>query len=330
MRFVDEATIYVKAGKGGKGCVSFRREKYVPKGGPDGGDGGKGGDVIIEGDKSLNSLLDFRYKKVYKAERGQNGQGNNKKGRDGRNCIIKVPLGTVIYEENDGLFFLTEILTDKESFIVAKGGKGGRGNARFATSTNQAPERFELGEDGEEKKLRLVLKLLADVGLVGLPNAGKSTLISRMSRARPKIADYPFTTLTPQLGVVNIENNFFVVADIPGIIKGAASGKGLGLKFLKHIERTSSLIWVIDSSSDRPEEDYEILKEELASYDIALLKKKRLLVLNKVDLINSDKKKNYERFFREKGEIVVSTSALYGIGIDSLIEQLKVIHAENK
>jgi GTP-binding protein len=326
MSFVDEVSIYVKAGDGGRGCVSFRREKYVPKGGPDGGDGGKGGDVVIQGDKNLYSLLDFKYKKIYRAERGKNGSGNNRKGRDGKDCVIRVPLGTIIYQEDGDLFFLKEILEDKESFVVAKGGRGGRGNARFASPVNQAPERFEQGEKGEEKKLRLVLKLMADVGLVGLPNAGKSTLISRLTRAKPKIAEYPFTTLTPQLGVANVDNECFIVADIPGIIKGAAKGKGLGLRFLRHVERTTSLVWVIDGSSEKPEADYQILKEELASYDPKLLEKRRLVVLNKVDLISEDKRKFCEELFAKIGEKVIGISALYGVGIERLLEEIRALN----
>ncbi len=323
MRFVDEVSIFVKAGDGGRGCVSFRREKYVPKGGPDGGDGGKGGDVIIKGDKNQISLLDFKYRRVFKAEKGSNGSGNNKKGRDGKDCIIRVPLGTLIYEEKNGLVLLKEILNEEDSFVVAKGGRGGRGNAHFVSPVNQAPEKFEYGEKGEEKRLRLILKLMADVGLVGLPNVGKSTLISKITRATPKIAEYPFTTLSPNLGVVNIDDDYFVIADIPGIIKGASSGKGLGLKFLRHIERTSSLIWVIDGSLDNPKTQYEILKEELSLYDKSLLQKKRLIVLNKEDLIPEEKKANYEKLFKEMGEKVILTSALYGTGLDRLIEEIK-------
>ncbi|MCS7281537.1 MAG: GTPase ObgE [Desulfobacterota bacterium] len=323
MKFVDEARIYVKAGDGGRGCVSFRREKYVPKGGPDGGDGGRGGNVVIEGDRNLTSLLDFKYRRIYRAQNGSHGSGNNKKGRDGKDTVIKVPLGTVIYEEENGLRFLTEILEDKQTFIVAKGGKGGRGNARFVSPVNQAPETFEYGEKGEEKRLRLVLKLIADVGIIGLPNAGKSTLISKITHARPKIADYPFTTLIPELGVVNFEDGAIVVADIPGIIKGASLGKGLGLRFLRHIERTSFLVWVIDLSKDMPEEDYRTLKEELASYDVSLLQKKRLLVLNKMDLVDESKKEKYEKYFEDIGEETVTTSALHNVGIETLIEKLK-------
>lgn len=329
MRFVDEVSIYVKAGDGGRGCLSFRREKYVPKGGPDGGDGGKGGDVILKGDRDLSSLLDFKFKRVFRAQNGAPGSGNNKKGRDGKDLTIKVPLGTQIFEEKeDGLIFIGEILDEGDTLIVAKGGKGGRGNARFATPVNQAPTIFEYGDKGEEKRLRLVLKLIADCGLVGLPNVGKSTIVSQLSRARPKIADYPFTTLSPNLGVLFSEDESMVVADIPGIIKGASKGKGLGLKFLRHIERTKCLVFVIDSSSEDPLNDYETLKEELKAYNPELLQKKRLVVLNKIDLISEERLKTLLNLFSGMRERAVAVSALLGRGIERLIGELRRLNEE--
>lgn len=329
MRFIDEVSIYVKAGDGGRGCLSFRREKYVPKGGPDGGDGGKGGDVILKGQRNLFSLLDFKYKRIFKAQNGKPGSGNNKKGRDGKDLVIKVPLGTLVFEETeDGLIPLGEILKEEDEITVAKGGKGGRGNARFATPHNQAPTRFEYGEKGEEKRLRLVLKLIADCGLVGLPNVGKSTIVSQISRARPKIADYPFTTLSPNLGVLADDDESIVVADIPGIIKGASKGKGLGLRFLKHIERTKCLIFVIDASSEDPLNDYETLREELCAFNPDLLKKKRIVVLNKIDLIDKERLKRLVNLFSKKGERVCAISALMGQGIEKLVEELRKLNEQ--
>ncbi len=321
MKFVDEAKIYVEAGKGGNGCVSFRREKFVPRGGPDGGDGGKGGDVIISGKSSLTSLMDFRYKRVYKAENGKHGSGKNKTGRDGRDITIYVPLGTVVYGE-DGASLLCEITHDGESHVVVKGGRGGRGNSRFQTSTHRAPVEFDYGEEGQGRHLHLVLKLLADIGLVGQPNAGKSTLISCLTEARPKIGDYPFTTLTPSLGVLQDGEITFVVADIPGIVEGASSGKGLGIRFLRHIERTELLLIVLDISSGSPDEDYGVLLSELGSYKEGLLRKKRLVALNKVDLVSQGDRMAWEDFFAGKGEQVLSVSALKGWGIDQLRKEL--------
>jgi GTP-binding protein len=321
MKFVDEAKIYVEAGKGGNGCVSFRREKFVPRGGPDGGDGGKGGDIIISGKGSLTSLMDFRYKRVYRAENGKHGSGKNKTGRDGKDITIYVPLGTVVYGE-DGTSLLCEIIEDNESHVIVKGGRGGRGNSRFQTSSHRAPLEFDYGEEGQGQYLYLVLKLLADIGLVGLPNAGKSTLISRLTDAKPKIGDYPFTTLKPSLGILRDGDMTFVVADIPGIVEGASGGKGLGIGFLKHIERTGMLVIILDISLGSPDEDYRILLSELSSYKEGLLGRKRLVVLNKVDLVPQGDRMAWEDFFAGKGERVLSVSALKGWGIDQLKSEL--------
>lgn len=317
MKFVDEASIYIKAGDGGRGCASFRREKYVPKGGPDGGDGGKGGDVIIAGKRDLTTLLDFKYKRIYRAENGKNGGGKNKTGREGQDIHLHVPLGTIIYnEENESV--LADVTADSETFVIARGGRGGRGNSRFATPTHRTPTEFDYGEPGEEKKLHLVLKLLADVGIVGLPNVGKSTLISRFTSARPRIGDYPFTTLTPTLGVCHDHEGTFVIADIPGIIEGASTGKGLGLTFLRHIERTSTLLWILDASSESPVHDYETMEKELASYNKELLLRKRILVLNKADITTARDIQRLERHFRKRGETVTAVSALTGQGMETL------------
>ena len=286
--FIDAAKIFVKAGDGGDGCIAFRREKYVPKGGPSGGDGGKGGDIVVEADEHIQTLLDFRYKREYKAERGQHGQGSNMTGKSGQELIIKLPVGTVVMdmETND---ILADLTRHQQKEIVAYGGKGGRGNARFKTSTNQTPRICEEGEKGEEKNLGLELKLLADVGLVGLPDAGKSTLLSRISAARPKIADYPFTTLIPNLGIVKVrEAQSFVAADIPGLIEGAHLGKGLGIQFLRHLERTKILLILLDSTSENLEEDYNTLINELVSYKQGLELKPRIIAYTKSDLFNNN------------------------------------------
>jgi GTP-binding protein len=317
MKFVDEARINVEAGDGGRGSSSFRREKFVPRGGPDGGDGGKGGDVVIVGRSNLTSLLDFRYKRIYRAETGTNGGGRNKKGRDGLDQVISVPLGTIVYD-GGGESLLSDITREGEQFVVARGGKGGKGNARFATPTRRAPTEFQYGEEGEKKVLNLVLKLLADVGIAGLPNAGKSTLIGRLTDARPKIGAYPFTTLTPQLGVCRDEDDTLVIADIPGLVGGASQGKGLGITFLRHIERTTMILLVLDVSSPDVVGDYEILRHELSSYKAEMLEKRRILALNKIDLISPEELAKQEALFRARGEEVLAVSGLKGIGIDAL------------
>ncbi len=285
--FIDEVKIRVKAGDGGNGCVAFRREKFVPRGGPSGGDGGRGGDIVINSSVHHNTLLHFRFNPEHTAERGRHGEGSDCKGRDGRDIELSVPIGTVLHDAETGeeLFDFT---TENQSFIVAKGGRGGRGNSRFASATHQTPTEHEDGKPGDERHLRLELKLLADVGLVGFPNAGKSTLISRISAAKPKIADYPFTTLVPNLGVVRVrDEQTFVVADIPGLIEGAHLGHGLGIQFLRHVERTKLLIHLVDVSDTtgrEPAEDFRIIMGELASFSDEMPKKPMLLVATKIDV----------------------------------------------
>lgn len=321
MKFVDEATLFVKAGDGGRGCVSFRREKFIPKGGPDGGDGGKGGDVIIVGNKSLISLLDFKYKRIYRAENGRSGGGGNRTGRSGSDLFIKVPVGTLIYDA-DSRELLADIVKDGQTSLVAQAGRGGRGNTRFVSPVHKAPHEYTEGGEGEQKKLFLELKLMADVGITGLPNAGKSTILSRLTAARPEVGDYPFTTLTPSLGVFGDEDQTIVIADIPGIIEGASTGKGLGLKFMKHVERTRTLLWVIDVSSPSVQIDYDTLHRELAAYNDEILRKQRIIVLNKTDLVDRQKAEEAAAHFRRKGETVAQVSALTGKGLERLRELL--------
>jgi GTP-binding protein len=283
--FIDEVRIRVKAGDGGNGCRAFRREKYVPRGGPSGGDGGRGGDVIIEANPHLNTLLHLRFNPEHNGQRGRHGEGSNCSGQEGASVTVKVPVGTVVYDEETG-DRLVDFTEAGQSFVVARGGRGGRGNQHFATSTHQAPTEHEDGRPGQEKKLRLELKLLADVGLVGFPNAGKSTLISRISAARPKIADYPFTTLEPNLGVVQLSDfRSFVVADMPGLIEGAHLGHGLGIQFLRHIERTRLLVHLVDMSETGRNvvDDFETIMGELASFSDDLAKKPMFLVASKMD-----------------------------------------------
>ncbi|MBI2817557.1 MAG: GTPase ObgE [Acidobacteria bacterium] len=285
--FVDEVTISVKAGDGGNGCVAFRREKFVPRGGPSGGDGGKGGDIIVESSERHNTLMHFRFNPEHKAQNGRHGEGSNRKGSDGEDLVLRVPVGCMIFDAASGAKLFDFTAPDQRT-IVAKGGKGGRGNARFATSTHQAPREHEDGQPGEAMRLRLELKLLADVGLVGFPNVGKSSLLSRISAARPKIADYPFTTLEPYLGMVRVtDEESFVVADIPGLIEGAHLGHGLGTRFLRHIERTRVLAHLIDSSemaTTEPEHDFQVIMEELASFDAELACKPMMIVASRVDV----------------------------------------------
>ncbi|MEK7264260.1 MAG: GTPase ObgE [Bacteroidota bacterium] len=322
MQFIDEATIYVKAGNGGKGVVSFRREKFIPKGGPDGGNGGKGGSVILKADRQLSTLLDFRYKQKYNADNGNSGMASNKSGRDGQDLIIRIPCGTSIYnsETNE---LITDLVEDADEYIIAKGGKGGRGNGEFATPTNQAPRYSEPGIRGKENDILLSLKLIADVGFVGLPNAGKSTLISRVSAAKPKIADYPFTTLIPNLGIVRVdENKSFVVADMPGIIEGAHEGRGLGIQFLKHIERTKLLLLLIDSSSENPKEVYELLLNELGRYNEELIERRKIIVLTKSDILDDAQKKKIKKLKFGKSNTVHIISAVAGDGIAELIAMM--------
>jgi len=326
VKFVDEAKIYVKSGRGGKGCVSFRREKFVPRGGPNGGDGGNGGSVILIARQNMSSLLDHRYKQHYKAENGEHGRGKDQHGKNAPTLLVPVPVGTVVKD-----FFTGEILgdltEDGDTLVVAKGGRGGRGNARFATPTNRAPRYAEPGEEAEERTLLLELKLLADVGIIGFPNAGKSTLISRISAARPKIADYPFTTLIPNLGVVSYnEGKTFVVADIPGLIKGAHEGTGLGIKFLRHIERTKVLIHLLDLSplTERdPIEDYHQMNGELKAYSADLIKKPQIIAPNKIDITEArEKLKKIKTYFNKLGIEVFPISSATGEGLQVLIKEV--------
>lgn len=282
--FIDRVTVRVEAGTGGSGCTSFRREKFVPMGGPDGGDGGRGGDIIVRGDTNLGTLLDYTYRDHWKAERGEHGMGSNKTGRSGADEVMPVPTGTVVKDADSGEV-LGEVLNHGDEIIVAKGGRGGKGNAFFATATHQSPREWQPGEEGEVRTLELELKLIADVGLVGQPNAGKSTLLSVISAARPKIADYPFTTLQPNLGVVQLsDHRTFVAADIPGIIEGAHEGKGLGLQFLRHIERTRMLAFLIPIDAMEWQEEYDKLRAEIAAYSSELSAKPHCVVFSKLDL----------------------------------------------
>ncbi len=330
--FIDRAKIYVKAGDGGNGCIAFRREKFVPKGGPAGGDGGKGGDVIIEADENLDTLLDFHYKRHYYAERGEHGKGKNQKGKDGKDLVIKVPVGTLIFDAETGEL-LADLVGHGQRVVVARGGKGGRGNAHFATSTRQTPYFAEKGEKGEERWLYLELKLLADIGLVGLPNAGKSTLLSRISNATPEIAPYPFTTKTPNLGVVERENITFTVADIPGLIEGAHENKGMGDEFLRHIERTLVLVFVLDAADmiNPPQRAYEILKKELYLYSPKLLEKPRIIAINKIDLPEAQERiPEIEEWLKSEGVPYVFISAKEGINMDKLLELMEKYVKEKK
>jgi GTPase len=320
--FVDEVKIYVKAGDGGNGCMAFRREKFVPRGGPSGGDGGRGGNVVLVASQHHNTLLHFRFNPEHKAERGRHGEGSNRTGREGHDIQVPVPVGTIVYDAQTGEV-LHDFTAPGDRFIVARGGRGGRGNARFATSTHQAPTEHEPGKPGEERNLRLELKLLADVGLVGFPNAGKSTLISRISAARPKIADYPFTTLEPNLGVVSVDDRTFVVADIPGLIEGAHTGHGLGIQFLRHIERTRLLLHLVDVSemSGRdPVSDFEVIMQELESFSPEMAAKPMIVVATKLDVAQDPARvEALHNKASAAGLPFLQISAVTGAGLDTLI-----------
>jgi GTP-binding protein len=319
--FIDEVKIRVKAGDGGNGCLAFRREKYVPRGGPSGGDGGRGGDITMVASTHYNTLLHFRFNPEHTAQRGRHGEGSNRSGREGESIELPVPVGTIVYDAETG-----EVLHDftqaGDRFLVARGGRGGRGNQHFATATHQAPTEHEPGKPGDQKYLRLELKLLADVGLVGFPNAGKSTLISRISAAHPKIADYPFTTLEPNLGVVSVDDRTFVVADIPGLIEGAHLGHGLGTQFLRHIERTRLLVHLVDvseSSGRDPVEDFEVVMEELASFREDLIRRSMLVVASKIDVAqDTDRIARLRALAEDKGLPFCEISSVTGQGIEGL------------
>jgi len=321
--FVDEIEIFVKGGDGGAGCVSFRREKYVPYGGPDGGDGGHGGSVWLEADPALTTLLDYHYKRHYQAERGQHGKGANRHGAGGDDLTLRVPVGTVVSDrESDET--LGDLTGPGQRILVQAGARGGRGNARFASATNRAPRKADLGRPGDGRWLRLELKLLADVGVIGFPNAGKSTLVSRVSAATPKIADYPFTTTTPQLGIVRVDvHSSFVIADLPGLIPGAAEGKGLGHQFLRHTERTRLLLHVLDldpQSGRDPLDDLRVIDEELARYSESLAARPQIIVPNKIDLPEAaPRREAVERFCASRGLPVMPISAATGRGLTELM-----------
>ena len=321
--FVDRAKIYIKSGKGGNGCVSFRREPFVPEGGPDGGDGGKGGDIVFEADRNLRTLMDFRYKKKYEAENGQDGMKKKKFGKNGRDLVIKVPMGTVVIDEETGLV-MKDLTEDGQRFVAAKGGKGGKGNTNFKNSVRQAPNFAEAGGFAKERTVILEMKMIADVGLVGFPNVGKSSLLATATSARQKIENYHFTTIAPNLGVVQIFDTSFVMADIAGIIEGAHKGLGLGLKFLKHIERTKVLIHVVDvagSEGRDPVEDFEKINRELAMYSERVAKKPMLVAANKIDMIDEDSPeyKRFKDYVEKKGYRVFPISAPINLGVQPLL-----------
>ena len=330
MQFIDEARITVQAGDGGNGVVSFRREKFIPKGGPDGGNGGNGGNVIVRANRQLNTLLDYRYRHIYKAQRGEDGRSKNQFGKYGDDVVLGVPCGTLIRDDAIDTI-LGDLVHDGDEIVVARGGKGGKGNAEFATATNQAPRHAEKGTKGEGRELVLELKLLADVGLVGFPNAGKSTLISVISAARPKIADYPFTTLTPNLGIVRIaEGKTFTVADIPGLIEGAHLGKGLGIQFLRHIERTKVLVFMIEATSLDIREDYGMLLRELQEYSQALTKKPCIVAINKMDIADREMTARVKKLKIGRGIKVLPISAVTNFGVDALVEQMWKMVGRNR
>ncbi len=334
--FVDRAKITIRSGKGGDGAVTFRREPYVPEGGPDGGDGGKGGDVVFVADRNLRTLMDFRYKRKYEAESGQNGMKRKRFGKSGEDLLIKVPLGTVIIDEETGRV-MKDLTEDGERFIAARGGKGGRGNVNFKNSVRQAPNFAEAGGEARERRVILEMKLIADVGLVGFPNAGKSSLLAAATSAQPKIADYHFTTIDPNLGVVHLYDSSFVMADIAGLIEGASQGQGLGFRFLKHIERTKVLIHVVDVSGSEgrdPREDFDKINRELAAYSPKIMKKPQLVAANKIDMCEEDSEEYqaFRRHVEEQGYRVFPISAPLGLGVKELLaaafEKLRLVEAE--
>ena len=332
MQFIDEAVIHVKAGDGGNGSAAFRREDGVPRGGPSGGDGGNGGSIIVVADSSLSSLLDFKYRRHYAADRGEDGRNKDQYGAKGGDLVLRVPVGTVVISEGDGPGEATAPLADLADpdarFVLARGGVGGRGNIHFKTPWNQAPRTAEAGTLGEELTVRLELKLLADVGLLGYPNVGKSTFISRVSRARPKVADYPFTTLVPNLGVVPLsDERHFVIADIPGLIEGASEGAGLGHQFLRHVERCRVLLHIVEGTfttgpQRTPLHDFEVINAELVRYAPALAAKPQVVVLNKIDATASEEVEMHQRAFADRGVELLTISAATGAGISAVLERL--------
>ena len=327
--FVDEIDVFVKGGDGGAGCISFRREKFVPRGGPDGGDGGDGGSILLEADPAITTLLDFHYQRHYTAERGQHGKGANKHGASGSDTILRVPLGTVVSDRDTGER-LGDLTAPGERVLVARGARGGRGNARFVSSTNRAPRRADLGRPGEERWMHLELKLLADVGVVGFPNAGKSTLVSRLSAAKPKIADYPFTTLQPTLGIVRVDDQrSFVIADLPGLIEGAAEGKGLGHRFLRHTERTRVLVHLIDldpSSGRDPAEDWRVIQGELAAYSSELAARPQIVVGSKAELPGTEARSQaLKALCLREGLSFHAISSVTGLGLAGLVRDIATI-----
>jgi len=330
MKFLDQAKIYLRSGDGGDGCVSFRREKYVEFGGPDGGDGGRGGDVIAELADGLNTLIDFRYKQHFKAPRGENGMGRNRTGASGAPLIVKVPEGTQIFEE-DQETLIADITRDNPRALLCVGGGGGRGNTQFKSSTNRAPRRADPGDEGEELWVWLRLKLIADAGLVGLPNAGKSTFLSAVTRAKPKIADYPFTTLTPGLGVVRVDDIEFVLADIPGLIEGAHEGAGLGDRFLGHVERCQVLLHLVDGTADDPVGNWQTIRRELSAYDDDLGEKQEITAISKADSLDEERIVSLTADLKAAGaNDVQAISAVSGQGMTDLLRQLYGIIVENR
>ena len=319
MKFIDEAKVFVKSGDGGDGCLSFRREKYIEFGGPDGGNGGKGGDIVVVGTKSLNTLVDYRFKKHFKAKKGRSGSGRNRTGASGEDLTLKLPLGTEILINDE---VIADVTSD-DKIILFPGGRGGKGNINFKSSTNRAPRKTTPGEKGYESDIVLRLKILADVGLVGFPNAGKSSLLRKISAAKPKVADYPFTTLEPKLGVVRANDDEVVVADIPGLLSGAHKGNGLGFQFLKHIERCKSIIHLIDVTNEDIFSEYKTICEELDKYDQSIKKKKKIIALNKCDLItDSQIKKIKKNFENQLQKDVYMISAISGYGIEKITKQI--------
>ena len=321
MKFLDQAKIYIASGKGGNGCVSFRREKYVEFGGPNGGNGGKGGNIIIETDQNLNTLIDFRYHQHFKASSGENGMGKNKTGANGKDLIIKVPPGTEIYDENKKVL-LADLAIKKQKITLLHGGDGGLGNTHFKSSTNQAPRKFTKGGDIEERWIWLSLKLFADIGIIGKPNAGKSTFLSKISNADPKIADYPFTTLHPILGAIKKFDKEIIVADIPGLIEGAHEGKGIGDKFLAHIERCKILLHIIDCSENNLVDNYKIIREELNKYGKKVSEKKEIIAISKSDLLSNNKDKLVKNIQKNLGQKPYIFSSVLNEGINELKKEL--------